>query len=185
MRKQLETAPVIVLLLGIVAVLGALNWQMLSSSVDISPLAPARGDTEVPPPSSIDLATPLDKKTATQFGQMVDRPLFNPSRKPVKRDVPAAIGPDTHPGELKLIGMMKAGDRPPRALIRSANARSGKWITEGEEFEGWTLRKIGVRSVTVESGGQSHELALAQSRRTVEDGSNSEPGSADDRRSHQ
>ena len=177
MRNGLETTPVIVLLLGIVAVLGAVNWHMLHGAVDISPIAPKPGHAGAPPPSSVDLATPLDKKAAAQFGQVVERPLFNPGRKPVKRETAAATDPDTPPGDLRLIGVMRAGDQPPRALIRTANAQTGKWIGEGEEFDGWTLRKISARSIVIESGGRSHELGLAMPRRTSEDAPSPEPGS--------
>ena len=177
MRKRLESTPVIALLLGIVAVFGALNWHMLNSTVDISPVAPQRGQADSPLPSSVDLATPLDRKTAAQFGQMVERPLFNPTRRPAKRETVPATGPDTQPSDLRLVGVMKAGDQPARALIRSASAQAGKWFAEGEEFDGWTLRKISARSVTVESGGRSHELALAAPRRSSEDAPSPEPGS--------
>ena len=44
-----------------------------------------------------------------------------------------------------------------------ASESTGKWIAEGEQFDGWKLRQVKERSVIVESGGRSHELTL-QSR---------------------
>ena len=60
---------------------------------------------------------------------------------------------------------MKAADQPPRALLRSANEPTGKWIAEGAEFNGWKLRKVNERSVILQSGGRSQELKLATPRR--------------------
>jgi hypothetical protein len=174
MHKRVATRPVVGALFGIVAVLAALNWHIFQSTVEISPIAPPHDQVEVPLSSSIDLVTPLDGKAAAQFGQMVERPLFNPNRKPIKREIPVGTGRDTNPGDLKLIGVMKVGDQPSRALIRSASTQTGKWLAEGEEFDGWTLLKVGARSVTVGSAGQLHELALAAPRREADDEPHSE-----------
>jgi hypothetical protein len=161
-------------LFGIVAILAALNWHIAQSTVEISPLSPPHGHIGVPLSSSIDLVTPLDRKAVGQFEQMVERPLFNPNRKPIKREIRTDTGRDTNPGDLKLIGVIKVGDQPSRALIRSANTQTGKWLAEGDEFDGWTLLKVGARSVTIESAGQLHELVLAAPRREAEDEPSSE-----------
>lgn len=169
MRQLSGINAIAVLLFGIVVLLVALNVHVLNSTIDISPSSSPKGNPEKPALSSIDLVTPLDRKAAADFQQTVERPLFNPSRRPIKRATADAAVPNTHAGDLRLVGVMKAADQPPRALIRFANGQAGRWIAEGEEFDGWKLRKINVRSVTLESGGQSHELSIAMPRRVAED----------------
>ena len=114
-------------------------------------------------------ATALDSKTAEQFQETVGRPLFNPNRRPVERKEAAEAGPNAGVGDVRLVGVMRAADQPPRALLRSANASNGRWIAEGAEFNGWTLRKVGERSVVLQSGARSQELKLATPRRAPEE----------------
>jgi hypothetical protein len=180
MRRRQDSRPVIALLVGVAATFAVLDWYLLQTTVDISPIQPAAGSVDAPLSANLGLATPLDKKPATQFQDTVNRPLFNPHRKPVKRDAVAADSVDAQPSELLLVGVMKSGDEPPRALIRFANAQTGKWIAEGEQFNGWKLRKISARSVIVEAAGQSRELTLAAPRRAADDTVG--PGSGSKRR---
>jgi hypothetical protein len=180
MRPRQDARPAIAVLATAIAALVALNWHIFGSVVDTSPIGPAAGDAKAGPQRGSELATPLDKKSAAQFHEMVSRPLFNSSRRPVKRDVAAANDTDAEPSELRLIGMMKSGDQAPRALIRFANTQTGKWIAEGEQFNGWTLRKINAGSVVVEAGGRSHELTLSTARRASDDPPS--PGSSTKRR---
>jgi hypothetical protein len=156
-------------LAGAVVLLALLNLHLLRSPVDISPLAPPAGKTGTPRPDSAEPATALDKKTAEQFQEIVARPLFNPSRRPVERKETTAAGPRAEASDLRLVGVMKAADQPPRALLRSVNAPNGKWIAEGAEFNGWKLRKVNERSVVLQSGARSQELKLATPRRAPGD----------------
>lgn len=179
MRKRSHNSLVVAFLVVVIAALGALNVSFWYSAVDISPVG-SRGPQEIQhiAPNAT-LRTPLDSKAAAQFSSIADRPLFHPARRPVRRE-PAAQPADAPRADLKLVGVIKNSDQPPRALIRSANARSGKWIAEGEDIEGWTLRKIGARSVVVESGGQLQELALSTPRSSAEEPP--EPGISGSRR---
>jgi hypothetical protein len=64
------------------------------------------------------------------------------------------------PAKLRLVGVMKPDDGPPRALIRYADEPTGRWVAEGSEYHGWTLTKVNEGSVTVEAGGRTEELML-------------------------
>ena len=68
------------------------------------------------------------------------------------------------PSEMRLVGVMKSGNEPPRALIRFANEQTGRWLAEGEQHNGWRVRKIDTRSVVVEGSGRSHELTITGAR---------------------
>lgn len=159
----------------LVGLLVLLNLYLLQSPIDTSPIPLAAGKIEAPNRSASDLATALDNKSAAQFRETVGRPLFNPSRKPVQQD---SAGKDSQPEavDMRLVGVMKSGDGPPRALIRFGGEQTGKWLAEGEEHNGWRLRKVEARSAVVEGGGRSLELTLSSGRRAPEEASGgSEP----------
>jgi hypothetical protein len=141
-------------------VLAWLDFGLLGDPVDISPVAPPPGKAEARPQPSPPPATALDKRTADQLQETVNRPLFNPSRRPMQRTEPAARAAKVEPARLRLVGVMKADDGPPRALIRYADEPSGQWIAEGSEYHGWTLTKVNDGSVIVEADGRTQELVL-------------------------
>lgn len=176
MRRQHNTRSSIALLAVGIGMLLALNWYLFQSPVDISPIDLAKGSTSTLVPPSLRLATPLDDKPATQFHEAVNRPLFNPSRRQIKRDAVAADSVAAQPSEFQLVGVMKSSGSGARALIRVAGAQAGKWIAEGEQFNGWTLRTVGERSVMVEAGGRSHELTLGAPRRQPDEAPGPERG---------
>ena len=151
----------VAVLAGAAGVLAWLDYHLLQSPVDISPVAPPPGKAEARSQHSAPPATALDKKSAEQFQEAVSRPLFNPSRRPVQRTETAArVPPKAEPAKLRLVGVMKADDGPPRALIRFAGEPTGRWIAEGGEYHGWTLTKVNDGSVIVEAGGRPQELML-------------------------
>jgi hypothetical protein len=84
----------------------------------------------------------------------------------VQRKETAEDGPRAAVSDLRLIGVMKSAGRPPRALLRSANEPTGKWIAQGTELNGWKLLEVGERSVVLQSGPRSHELKLIAPRGT-------------------
>ena len=156
--------------LAVLAVLLALLIvHLLRSPVDISPIVPPPGKSDVARADIAEPGTALDKKAAEQFRETVGRPLFNPDRRPVERKETGEAGPNAEPSDLRLVGVMKAADQPPRALLRSSNAPTGKWIAEGGEFQGWKLRRVDERSVVVQSGARSQELKLDTPRRSPDE----------------
>ena len=176
MRRQHNARSSIPLLVVGIGVLLALNWYLLQSPVDISPIDPEKSSVNKQVTPSLKLATPLDNKPASQFHELVNRPLFNPSRRQIKREAVATDSVDAQPSELQLVGVMKSSGSGARALIRFAGAGAGKWIAEGEQFNGWTLRTVGERSVMVEAGGRSHELTLDAPRRQTDEAPGPERG---------
>jgi len=161
MGRARGTKVAVAALAGAAGVLAWLDVQLLQSPVDVSPVAPPQSKTESRPQQNPQPATALEKRTPEQFPETVGRPLFNPSRRPVQRTEAAArVPPKAEPARLRLVGVMKADDGPPRALIRFADEPAGKWIAEGVEYHGWTLIKVNEASVIVEAGGRTQELVL-------------------------
>jgi hypothetical protein len=165
MRMNSGTTVGVAALAGAAGLLALLNLHFLRSPVDISPIAPSPGKADAPRADKSEPATALAKKAAEQFQETVGRPLFNPNRRPVERKDTAAAEPKTEASDFRLVGVMKAAGQPPRALLRSANAPTGKWIAEGAEFNGWRLRQVNERGVILQSGARSQELKLATPRR--------------------
>jgi len=150
-------------LAGAAGVLAWLDYSLLLEPVDISPVAPPPGRAEARLQASPPPATALDKRTPEQLQEIVSRPLFNPTRRPVERTEPAAAAaraPKVEPARLRLVGVMMTEGGAPRALIRYADEPTGRWIAEGGEYHGWTLTKVNEGSVIVEAGGRSLELML-------------------------
>ena len=160
MARRRGTNLVVAVLAVTAGVLAWLDFHLLQTPVDVSPVAPPPARTEVRPQRSPPPATALDKKTPEQFQEAVDRPLFNPGRKPVQRSQTATRAPKMAPARLRLVGVMKPDDGPPRALIRFADEPAGRWIAEGDEYHGWTLTKVNDGSVTVKAGGRTEVLML-------------------------
>jgi type II secretory pathway component PulC len=80
------------------------------------------------------------------------------------------------PVDLRLVGIVKTGNAPARALIREGDQSTGKWISEGDTFNGWKLRSVKDRSVVVEANGRTHELMLhVVVRRADEQDGNPDP----------
>jgi len=150
-------------LVGAAGVLAWLDFNLLQVPVDISPVAPPPGKAALPPQPAPPPATALDKRKVEQLQETVGRPLFNPTRRAVQRaEMTAAVprAPKVEPARLRLVGVMKPDDGPPRALIRFADEPAGRWIAEGSEYHGWILTKVNDGSVIVEAGGRTQELML-------------------------
>jgi hypothetical protein len=96
------------------------------------------------------------------FEETVQRPLFHADRKPIERTKEVVEGPA--PAALntgmQLVGIVKSGGAPGRALIRFAGEPIGKWVPEGETVNGWHLASVKTSSVVLEGNGQTHELQL-------------------------
>jgi hypothetical protein len=152
-----------------VAALLVLNLYLFQAPIDTSPIPPGTSKADRPNDGPSDLATPLDKKPVARFVEIVSRPLFTPDRKPVQRDRSQSSDTIAGTGDMRLVGVIKVDRQPARALIRLSSQSTGKWISEGEEFDGWKLRQVRERSVIVESGGRTHELELQAARRQTDD----------------
>jgi hypothetical protein len=167
----LSARPVAVGLAGACAILAFFAVYLLVTSLDTSPILPGAPLSGAGEPVGAGLVTPLDSKPVGEFRDTVQRPLFNSTRKPVDRPKAKTQGPTEagSPLDLRLVGIVKTGNAPARALIREADQANGKWISEGEAFNGWKLRSVKDSSVIVEADGRAHELTLQVVVRRTDD----------------
>ena len=149
----LSARPVAVGLAGACAILAFFTMYLLVTSVDTSPILPGAPLSGAGEQTGAGLVTPLDSKPVGEFRETVQRPLFNSTRKPVDRPKAKAEGPAEAGShlDLRLVGIVKSGNGPARALIREGDQANGKWISEGDTFGGWKLRSVKDRSVIVEA----------------------------------
>ena len=107
-------------------------------------------------------AVPLTALTATR-----DRPLFSASRRPPVVALPAAAPPKPEalappPPErplLTLVGTIVSREAS-LAMLQGSGAEAISRLRLGQENDGWRVRGIGLRSIVVEKGERSVELAL-------------------------
>jgi hypothetical protein len=160
--STLSARPVAAGLAAACAVLVLLNVYLLAGAVDTSPILPGAQTAGAGEQTDASLATPLDTKPISEFRETVRRPLFNSTRKPVDRPrTTSQVATQTGSAlDMRLVGIVRSGSAPGRALIRLAEESNGKWIAEGDTYNGWKLRSVKDRSIIVEAEGRSHELTL-------------------------
>lgn len=161
-----------------IAGLGYLNWWLATSSVDISPIAPAgpSGST-APSAQGLRLISEAHVQPLSELRETVMRPVFRPDRRPpgvmqAASEAPAApeMAPNQSPADnLKLVGMMRSGTSAQRALIRVAGLPDAAWVEVGAEIGGWTVGRIETDRVLIERNGDKAELKLFTPRLSAPD----------------
>lgn len=162
--------------LGVLALSSmALVWHVAGLDIDIRPMpqpnprqsgaptAPLGGNAPTP-------AVALVPRPLSAFSGTLERPLFEPSRRPrpavVEPVEPVAAAADeavaTAADGLRIVGIMRAkgGAAVARALVRSSDAPQAVWVETGASIGGWKVASIGDRTVTVENGRQRREISL-------------------------
>lgn len=155
-------------LLSGTAALLVVNWQLLTTSIDISPKTDnAISETEQPPSSGGAVAPVAPLTTKDVLVETLERPVFNMSRRPdaAEPSSPAAASasPETDDTALKLVGMMQWGGNR-RALIRVSGEPYARWIEIGGHVNGWKLRAIEGDFVVVEQNDRQQQIKLAIKR---------------------
>lgn len=113
------------------------------------------------------LADRFAGKSASDFSQMIERPLFWPSRRPivappttVNRAEKPAVQKPVEPIEVRLAGIVQVGRTSRRALLVWPQQPAGQWVVEGTELDGWRIAKIDASSVRIEAGTRVQLLEL-------------------------
>ena len=147
---------------------GVLNWRIWNSTPDISPISATNpGAVATPAVGGQDEALAPVTRSATEFPQTKDRPLFTANRRPVDRTPKAIEEVAKRPqaaliplDQFQLVGIMRTGSAQARVLIRNKTDGQGAWIGVGERFRGWQLREIAGDITVLEANGQRGELQL-------------------------
>jgi general secretion pathway protein N len=108
-------------------------------------------------------AIPLAKLSGTR-----DRPIFSPSRRPPPPVVAAEPAPappppprkkELEPPPLSLVGTI-ASDEESFGIFLDPSTKQALRLKLGEDYQGWKLRAVRSREVTVERDQQSAVLTL-------------------------
>jgi hypothetical protein len=156
------------LLLGaVVAVLGLVNWWVLT-------LEPGASSTASAAPAGLATAVPSaarpDERPLSDFAEIVSRPLFTATRRPYVPAEPTPVRAEAAPAEasrpppnVRLIGVViDAGKK--RALLRTPEQPRGRWVEEGETIDGWQVRSVRADAAILAFGPGTHELRLYPAR---------------------
>jgi hypothetical protein len=159
----------LLLVVGAVLGLALLNWRVLTMDIDISPSS--GGDAADPALLSASdwLPGEAGAAEAATYPEMLARPLFRSSRRPVEAARPQAAAEESAPApeaaaklpeDIQLVGIMKETGGAGRALIRSGASPTGQWVEIGHVLEGWRLSRIEAGSVYFETAGEKQKLSL-------------------------
>ena len=154
MNSRLAALSAVAVLLG-----GTFLWQQFGSwqqeAGDQSPPAVA-----VPPRTGAVMLNPLQGLDPQAFGAVVERPLFNPGRRPrpapepmpepVAEQPPAEPPPPQGPGpeDYALVGVASGPDGRIAAL-RIAASGDVVYLRKGESIDSWSVIDVGDRSVAI------------------------------------
>ena len=148
-----------------VALLAGVNWYFLTRTIDVSPVRPTTPSVAAPP-DAVTLMLDVDVLPSS-VSEILERPLFEAGRKPLRRVEPVANEGDAassgaaQPGALTLVGTMRWGNAH-RALIRVASDPLARWISVGGTVDGWTLKGIERNSIVVERNSRRVEIPIVQ-----------------------
>ncbi len=153
-------------LIGLCAVLGDTihkQWQTPQSSIAGSLANKATNTADLPNIQPLRHAGTFGRLTV--FEEIIQRPLFTEGREPFveeiiveKKVTPPA--PFRQPN-LTLMGIIVTEDKK-IALVKTQNNNKTQRIRLNENINSWKVSKVGVRSITLESRGQSFELEMAK-----------------------
>jgi hypothetical protein len=134
-------------------------------------VAPAVLPPAAPAPERALSANPLWAIPLTQLSGTRDRPIFSPSRRPVPAAVAAepvvakAAPPprkrEPEPPPLALVGTIASGDEG-FGIFVDQSTKVALRLKVGEDYQGWKLRTIRGREVTLEKDQQVAILTLPQ-----------------------
>jgi general secretion pathway protein N len=125
-------------------------WPWL---VPLSPPAHRADPTAAPPEAALASLPPL-----SSYAAIVERPLFAPTRRPAPGAPVATAGPSTE-GRYRLIGIVGTAAKR-HAFIADGTRRAD--LSEGDAFDGWTVKEIGADRVVLASPAGETVLKLSR-----------------------
>jgi hypothetical protein len=139
------------------------------SSVPTEPVTTVRVVEAPAVPARTPSANPLWGVPLNQLSGTRDRPIFSPSRRPPPAAVAAEaslIKPpprkkEIEPPQLSLVGTI-ASDDEGFGIFLDQSTKTALRLKVGEDYQGWKLRAIRGREVTMEKDGHAAVLTLPQ-----------------------
>jgi len=138
------------------------------SAVPAAPATTVRVVAEPAVPARTPSANPLWGVPLNQLSGTRDRPIFSPSRRPppaaVAAEAPVKPPPrkkEIEPPQLSLVGTIASGDEG-FGIFLDQSTKVPLWLKVGEDYQGWKLRAIQGREVTMEKDERAAVLTLPQ-----------------------
>ncbi len=132
-----------------------------------------------PPIQPVEAAKGADKEAVNPLGaiqiqmlsEMVDRPLFNPSRAPTPKEPPPAAvietQPDTQAADANIADFtllaVASSDAGKTAVVRQNSTNEVFHLSEGQSLSDWKIITVSEREITVGRGEKTFQLKLFQS----------------------
>jgi hypothetical protein len=145
-----------------------LGGPVLTSPPASAPVTSVRVTSPPEPPARSLSDNPLWGIPLTKLSNTRDRPAFSPSRRPPRaivaepvmtRPPPLPSKTEVEPPQLSLVGTI-AGDGESFGIFLDQSTKAARRLKIGEDFQGWTLRAISGREVTMEKDEQGAVLSL-------------------------
>lgn len=131
-----------------------------------------------PPIQPVEAAKGADKEALNPLGaiqiqmlsEMVDRPLFNPSRAPTPKEPPPVAvietQPDTQaadmdPADFTLLAVASS-DAGKTAVVRQNSTNQVFHLTEGQSLSDWKVMAVSEREIILGQGEKTFQLKLFQ-----------------------
>ncbi|MFT4585039.1 MAG: hypothetical protein ACI915_005213 [Gammaproteobacteria bacterium] len=121
--------------------------------------------------SSISVNTTIKQRAAEDYLEIVQRTLFNPTRRPPETDgepaqtfasdIAASKASEISTSKLKLLGLIIDKERR-AALIVDMDTVSTRLVDVGDNIAGWQLEEIDVASATLTKNSRSEQLTLVR-----------------------
>lgn len=162
--------------LSLLMLAAALLWWDMQSRPEtpdvVASAGPARQAASMAMPDRApgggEAINPLASLDKQSLRDMIERPLFTPSRRPPPEPAPSQAEPAFVPPPLPppspdymLLGIIRNGDRA-TALLRSQSDGRNLRVEAGDTIGGWEIAAVGTVSVRLKRGdGAAHELRLA------------------------
>jgi len=154
---SLALAAVCLLLVGLLV---RLQGPVAEAAVRPAVGSPARLPAD---PAAVDPPAPADR---SDYAVIVERPLYQPDRRPYAPPVAAALpipAPQAPPPPAirgyVVVGIMVSGERR-LAWVKAPAASSPAKIAEGDVVQGWRVKQIAADRVTFEAGTAEHVLEM-------------------------
>jgi len=142
-------------------------WDQRASPAPVVAVSPA--PTKQAEPERARSANPLWAIPLATLATTRDRPIFSPSRRPpppAVAPVPVAAAPPPRPKpvrverpQLALVGTI-AGNEQSFGIFVDQTTKAALRLKIGEEYQGWRLREVAPREVTLEHDEQTTVLSL-------------------------
>ncbi|HYN39884.1 MAG TPA: hypothetical protein VES39_11600 [Rhodospirillales bacterium] len=114
------------------------------------------------------MSSGFELSPSADYVEIVERPLFNPTRKPAPPDEAkpgsGAGAEETAATQIALNGIVLVGNRRV-ALLRFDNDPKVMHVAEGQQAGGWRIEKITADRVTLRRGQQENQVVLDYKRR--------------------